>query len=105
LIEEKGIDAKIADAIGEYAKLSGGSELIAKLKADDKLIANKDALEALEDLDLLLKYCSIFNLNEKVIIIINIINNFVSYVVYYIKIGFIRSQFGKRFRLLYRCYL
>ncbi len=66
MIEEKGLAAEIADAIGEYAKLSGGSELIAKLKADEKLIASKDALEALEDLDLLLKYCDIFNLNEKV---------------------------------------
>jgi len=70
LIEEKGLAAEIADAIGEYAKLSGGSELIAKLKADEKLIASKDALEALEDLDLLLKYCDIFNLNEKVFLTI-----------------------------------
>ncbi len=67
MIEEKGLGAEIADAIGEYAKLSGGSDLITKLQADQKLIANKDASEALEDLDLLLKYCDIFNLSEKVI--------------------------------------
>ncbi len=69
MIEEKGIGAEIADSIGEYAKLSGGFDLIAKLKADEKLIANKEASEALEDLDLLLKYCAIFNLSEKVILI------------------------------------
>lgn len=67
LIEEKKIKTEVADAIGEYAKLNGGgSDLIAKLKADEKLVANKDALEALEELDLMFRYCSIFNLDEKI---------------------------------------
>ncbi|CAF0850393.1 unnamed protein product [Brachionus calyciflorus] len=65
LIEEKKIEPEVADRIGEYAKLSGGSELIAKLKSDENLTKNKNASEALEDLDLLFKYCSIFNLNDK----------------------------------------
>ncbi len=66
MIEEKKIEPEVADKIGEYAKLNGGVELINKLKADEFLAKSKDALEALEDLDLLFKYCSIFNLNDNV---------------------------------------
>ena len=66
LIEEKGLTAEVADRIGEYAKLKGGEELIAKLKADENLVKNKDASEALEDIQLLFKYCSIFGINHKV---------------------------------------
>ena len=66
LIEEKKIDATVADRIGEYAKLNGGVELISKLKADEFLAKNKDALEALEEMDLLFRYCEIFNLNNNV---------------------------------------
>lgn len=68
LIEEKKIPEEVADRIGEYAKLKGGADLIEKLKADENLMKNKDAAEALEDMDLLFKYCSTFNLAEKVFI-------------------------------------
>jgi histidyl-tRNA synthetase len=66
LIEEKNIPAEVADKIGEYAKLKGGAELVEKLKTDENLVKNKDAAEALEDLDVLFKYCAIFNLSNKV---------------------------------------
>lgn len=66
LIEEKGIPADVADRIGEYAKLKGGAELVEKLKADETLAKNKDAAEALDDMQLLFKYCTIFNLTNKV---------------------------------------
>lgn len=68
LIGEKNIPEAVADKIGEYAKLKGGLELVQKLKADEFLTKNKDALEALEDIEILFKYCSIFNLNNKVYI-------------------------------------
>jgi len=55
----------VADLIGEYAKLRGGAELIVKLKQDEKLMTNKDAEEALEDLDILFKYLAIFKIDEK----------------------------------------
>ena len=41
--------------IGEYVKLSGGMELIAKLKADERLMKNKDAKEGIEEMALLLQ--------------------------------------------------
>lgn len=66
MIEEKKIEASVADKIGEYAKLNGGAELIQKLKSDELLSKNKDAQEALDDMELLFKYCSIFNLTERV---------------------------------------
>ena len=41
--------------IGEYVKLSGVMELIAKLKADERLMKNKDAKEGIEEMALLLQ--------------------------------------------------
>lgn len=56
---------KIQLLLNELIILLGGSELIAKLKSDEALTKNKDASEALDELDILFKYCAIFNLNEK----------------------------------------
>ena len=62
LIADKQIEAAVADRIGVYAKLSGGVELLAQLKADSALAGNKDAAEALDELELLFQYCDIFGL-------------------------------------------
>jgi histidyl-tRNA synthetase len=67
LIEEKGIDEACVDQIGEFAKLNGGLELITKLKTNEKLSKSKDAMEALDDLEILFKYCTIFNIDKKLI--------------------------------------
>jgi histidyl-tRNA synthetase len=48
--------------------LKGDVELINKLKADENLSKNKDAMEGLDDLELLFKYCSIFGIEKKVMI-------------------------------------
>ena len=47
-------------------KKLGGAALINTLKSDENLSKSKDAMEALEDLDLLFKYCSLFNIENKV---------------------------------------
>ena len=47
---------------------AGGAELIEQLKKDEFLTKSKDAVEALEDLDILFKYCAIFSMNDKVCI-------------------------------------
>jgi len=67
LISEKGLTEEIADRIGEYAKLNGGQDLIATLKKDENLMKNKNATAALDDLELLFKYCSLFDLNDKIL--------------------------------------
>lgn len=67
MIDEKGLDGAIADRIGEYVRQSGGVELVEKLAADEKLNKIKSALEGMEDMRLLLQYCEIFGLKDKIV--------------------------------------
>ncbi|XP_055624233.1 histidine--tRNA ligase, cytoplasmic isoform X2 [Toxorhynchites rutilus septentrionalis] len=67
MIDEKGLDGEIADRIGEYVRLSGAMDLVDKLAADEKLKTIKTALEGIEDMRLLLQYCDIFGLKDKII--------------------------------------
>lgn len=66
MINEKGLDEGTANKIGEYVRLSGGTELVEKLLKDDKLKAVKSAVQGLEDMQLLLKYCTIFGIMNQV---------------------------------------
>lgn len=66
MVEEKGLSEAAADQIGEYVKLNGGKELVEKLLRDEKLSKNKSALEGLEAIKLLLGYCEIFHISDKV---------------------------------------
>ncbi|ESO93792.1 hypothetical protein LOTGIDRAFT_153262 [Lottia gigantea] len=66
MIDEKGLDPTAADKIGEYVQLKGGLELIDKLLQDENLNKQKLAVEGLEDLKLMLKYCDIFGILDKV---------------------------------------
>lgn len=67
LVNEKGIPEDVVDKIGQYAKLNGGTELIEQLKKDEFLTKSKDAVEALDDLDILFRYCAIFNMTDKIL--------------------------------------
>lgn len=60
MVEEKGLDEATADKIGEYVRLNGGDELVDKLLNDEKLKNVKAAVQGLEEMKLLLKYCGIF---------------------------------------------
>lgn len=66
MVEEKGLLPEVADEIGEYVKLNGGVELVEKLLQDEKLGKNKLAVEGLEAVKLLLKYCDIFQISKNV---------------------------------------
>ncbi|XP_034124917.1 histidine--tRNA ligase, cytoplasmic isoform X1 [Drosophila guanche] len=66
MVTEKGLDEATADRIGEYVRLSGGTELVEQLLADPKLKAVSNAVKGLEGMQLLLKYCSIFGLDKRV---------------------------------------
>lgn len=66
MVEEKGLQSEVADAIGEYVKLSGGFELLDKLVSDPRLMAVKTAAAGLEDMKLLLRYCDLFGVLDKV---------------------------------------
>lgn len=66
MIEEKGLDAAVADQIGSYVRLSGGQDLVEKLLADEKLKVVPAALKGLEGMQLLLKYCNAMGLSNRI---------------------------------------
>ncbi|XP_070492801.1 histidine--tRNA ligase, cytoplasmic isoform X2 [Chironomus tepperi] len=66
MIVDKGLDETSANKIGEYVRLSGGEDLVEKLLKDEKLKKVKSAVQGLEEMKLLLKYCSIFGIKNQV---------------------------------------
>ena len=66
MVEEKGLEPSVADKIREYVKLIGGKDLLMKLNADKALTAKSDAQKGLKDMELLLHYCGIFEILDKV---------------------------------------
>ncbi|GAA5899439.1 hypothetical protein JCM8208_001646 [Rhodotorula glutinis] len=66
MTDEKGLDGEVADRIGEYVKLKGGPELVEQLKQDERLTANKTALEGLKDMELLYKYLDIYGVTKRI---------------------------------------
>lgn len=67
MTKEKGLSESIADEIGEYVKLSGGSELVEKLKSNEKLCKSKSAVAGLDGMKLFLHYCDLYGLKDKVL--------------------------------------
>lgn len=63
---EKGLDASVADKIGHYVKLHGGLDLLSQLTSDQSLVAIKDAKAGLDEMSLLLQYCDLFGVLDKV---------------------------------------
>lgn len=66
MIDEKGLDEATANKIGDYVRQSGGVELVDKLLTDEKLKNVKSAVQGLEEMKLLLKYCGIFGVMHQV---------------------------------------
>ena len=65
-MEEKGIPADVADQIGKYVKQHGKLDLVEQLSADPQLSAVKDAQDGLEEMKLMLQYCDLFGILDKV---------------------------------------
>jgi len=65
MVDEKGLDAAVADRIGTYVKLKGGDELITQLIQDENLTANNKVKEGLNDLQVLFKYLRNFKIADK----------------------------------------
>ena len=68
MVEEKGIEETVANKIGEYVKLNGRFELLEKLMSDQRLTAVTSSMAGLEDMKLLLQYCELFGVLDKVCI-------------------------------------
>ena len=66
MVNEKGLDGKIADCIGHYVRMSGGAELVQTLLQDNNLLSNsKAAKDGLEAMALFLKYADLYGLTDK----------------------------------------
>jgi len=65
MTEEKGLDEAAADRIGEFVRMSGGTELIEEL-LKGKLAESKIAKQGLEEMKLLLNYCNLYGCGEAV---------------------------------------
>lgn len=66
MVEEKGLSEAVADKIGDYVILNGKTELVEKLLKDEYLIKSKAAVEGLEAMKLILKYCEIYGTSSRV---------------------------------------
>lgn len=66
MVDEKNLEEHIADKIYEYVQLKGGMDLVEKLAANETLMSNKSAKQGVEDMKLLLNYCNLFNVMDKV---------------------------------------
>lgn len=66
MCEEKNLEPGIADRIGQYVKLKGGEELLAKLREDANLCSSPAAVEGLADLKLLFDYLKVFKVLDRV---------------------------------------
>ena len=66
MVEDKGLAAEAADLIGQYVQRPGGMELVESLLADTRLRDQKRAQEGLEEMKLLLHYCSLYGVLDKV---------------------------------------
>lgn len=63
---QKGLDASVADKIGEYVKHKGGPALLEKLRADETLMANASAKQGIEEMGMLFTYLEAFKVIDKV---------------------------------------
>ena len=66
MVEEKNLDGEIADKIGTYVSLSGKMDLIEKLRQDQNLMKDPTAVQGLNSMELLLKYCDIYKISDYV---------------------------------------
>ena len=66
MVENKKLDRKVADKIGEYVKMSGKLELVEKLEKDVPLAEVKDAAHGLSGLKGLLRYCEAMGIADSV---------------------------------------
>lgn len=67
IVEEKQLDGAIADKIGEYVSKRGDARLVEELRNDQVLMKQASAKQGLEAMELLLKYCDIYRISDKVL--------------------------------------
>ncbi|KAI9320413.1 histidyl-tRNA synthetase [Dichotomocladium elegans] len=68
MIDDRGIDASIAERIGEYVKLKGGRELLENLAQDPLLQQNTMAVQGVADMKLLFEFLEALGIEDKMCI-------------------------------------
>lgn len=66
MVEEKGLEGDIADKIAEFVTLKGGRDLLEKLQADERVVANEKAKTGIEEMALLMDYLDAFEVLDKI---------------------------------------
>lgn len=66
MVDEKGLDAEVAERIGEYVKLKGGKELCELLEKDARLKENAVAMEGIKEMKTLFGFLEVFGVEHKV---------------------------------------
>lgn len=66
MVEEKELDAEVADQIWGFVQKKGGRDVLDELKRDEKVLQNQSMAKGLEDMDLLFEYLGAFGVLEKV---------------------------------------
>jgi histidyl-tRNA synthetase len=61
MVEDKGLDAAVADKIGEFVKYKGGREVVQQIKDLPGVLDNASAKQGLEEMELLCSYLEIFD--------------------------------------------
>lgn len=67
MVEEKKLDPTIADKIGEYVSKRGHDDLISELRQDEFLMKETSAKQGLEAMEMLLQYCKIYKITDKIL--------------------------------------
>ncbi|KAG5930304.1 hypothetical protein E4U42_002228 [Claviceps africana] len=67
MVEEKGLEAEVADRIGEYVRHAGTiSQTLALLNSKPELVANEQVKRGLDDMTLLATYVDAFGISDKI---------------------------------------
>ncbi|KAJ5109141.1 histidyl-tRNA synthetase [Penicillium angulare] len=66
MVDDKGLDAAVADRIETYVMHKGGRELLDRLLKDETLTANESAKAGLDDMALLMDYLEAFGSLDKI---------------------------------------
>lgn len=67
MTQEKGLPEDVADRIGEWVVLKGKKDILEKLRADEKIMANETMKQGIADFDVLFTYLEAFNVLDRVL--------------------------------------
>lgn len=62
MIEEKGLTPEVTDRIWTYVQRKGGADILEYLQSDRSIVENSTAQKGLEDMTLLFRYLTAFNI-------------------------------------------